>query len=505
LSLVTAAGGTGAAAAAIEKVAEKIKVAAETGVKSTVLTNTAQLTEVLTEVANEGDFVAASESVDIFAMVTNIAEVVQVVNAKIEVATSVKDILATQSAVQEDFVASFKTGVVIEIATIDAIVEEAVAEVEAYFEELAELGIDTGIDVDSELVLNDVDLDIIEEVIEEIEEIIGGGTPGDVDLGVQASDIPDDGQILNFNTGDIYTDFQLAIDEATADDILVLGSGRFNADVKIDKSLSIYGANFNEAINTNDSFVDINGDADASGILFDTQDGLRANNESWIDGSITVMADDVTLNGLRLHSYEGALQFRDDDIDNFTLKHSYVTGFEAQGALAYSDDYDDDSTNNDGSTGWVISDNLIGGVAGGVGGSMYLDGLADSEISGNIFWRPGAAHVYADNLSNVEFNGNFFYHGLHAGGANFDSMLSELRTMTITTVTLGSMVVKTAMATASVTVALMATAWRPQAMVVTLEATVLLDMVAMVTDTAAMAVAMVVNGTASLAGTTGLN
>ena len=429
LSLVTAAGGAGAAAAAIEKVAEKITVAAETGVKSTVLTNTAQLTEVLTEVANEGDFVAANESVDIFAMVTNIAEVVQVVNAKIEVATSVKDILATQSAVQEDFVETFSTGVIIEIAAIDAIVEEAVAEVEAYFEELAELGIDTGIDVEAELVLTDVDLDIIEEVIEEIEEIIGGGTPGDVDLGVQASDIPDDGQILNFNTGDIYTDFQLAIDEATADDILVLGSGRFNADVKIDKSLSIYGANFDEAINTNDSFVDINGDADASGILFDTQDGLRANNESWIDGSITVMADDVTLNGLRLHSYEGALQFRDDDIDNFTLKHSYVTGFEAQGALAYSDDYDDDSTNNDGSTGWVISDNLIGGVAGGVGGSMYLDGLADSEISGNIFWRPGAAHVYADNLNNVEFKGNFFYHGLHAGGANFDSMLSELRTM----------------------------------------------------------------------------
>ena len=439
LSLVTAAGGAGAATAAIEKVAQKISIAADSGVKSTILTNTAQLKEVLTEVAAEGKFVASNNSVDVLSVVNNIAEVVQVVNAKIAVATSVKDILATQSAVQDQFVTSFSTGVIIDVAVIDAIVEEAVAEIEAYFEELAELGIDTGIDVNEELVLSDVDLEIVEETIEEIVEEVGGGggggTPGDTEIGPQDSDVPDDGKILNFNTGDVYDDLQLAIDEATEDDILLLGSGRFNVDVKIDKSLSIYGANFDQAINANadgsakDGFVDANGDADASGILFDTQDGLRANNESWIDGSITVMADDVTLNGLRLHSYEGALQFRDDDIDNFTLKHSYVTGFEAQGALAYADDFDDDSTNNDGSTGWLISGNLIGGVAGGVGGSMYLDGLADSEISENIFWRPGAAHLYADNLDNVEFNGNFFYHGLHAGGANFDSMLSELRTM----------------------------------------------------------------------------
>jgi len=306
-----------------------------------------------------------------------------------------------------------------------------VAEVEAYFEELAASGIDTGIDVNEELDLADVNTEIEEEVVEP--EVVA--TPGDTKKGVQESDIPEEG-ILNFNSGIKYlaSELQLAIDEASAGDTLVLGSGRYNADVEVTKALSIYGANFNQAINQDENgdakagFLDEAGNADASGIKFDFADAQRSDHgESWIDGSITVSADNVTLNGLRLHSYDGALKFADDDIDGFTLKHSYVTGFESAGAIDYVDSYDDDDTNNDGSTGWEISDNLIGGVAGGVGGSLYLDGLADSEISGNIFWRPGAAHVYADNLSGVEFSGNFFYHGLHAGGANFDDNLADLR------------------------------------------------------------------------------
>jgi len=309
LSLVTAAGGVGAASAAIEKVAAKITIAADAGVKSTVLTNAAQITEVLTEVASEGKFVSANASVDLDSVVNNISQVVETVNARIEVATSVKDILATQSAVQDDFVEKLTKGEAVDVDAIDAIVAEAVAEVEAYFEELAALGIDTGIDVTEELDLADVNTEIEEEVVEP--EVVA--TPGDTKKGVQESDIPEEG-ILNFNSGIKYlaSELQLAIDEASAGDTLVLGSGRYNADVEVKKALSIYGANFNQAINQDENgdakagFLDEAGNADASGIKFDFADAQRSDHgESWIDGSITVSADNVTLNGLRLHLTAG--------------------------------------------------------------------------------------------------------------------------------------------------------------------------------------------------------
>jgi hypothetical protein len=55
---------------------------------------------------------------------------------------------------------------------------------------------------------------------------------------------------------------------------------------------------------------------------------------------------------------------------------------------------------------------------------MYLTGLGDpgsaSVVAGNVFWRPGAGHLYLESVENLTVEENFFYHGLHAGGANFD-------------------------------------------------------------------------------------
>jgi len=123
---------------------------------------------------------------------------------------------------------------------------------------------------------------------------------------------------------------------------------------------------------------------------------------------------------LRLHAYNKPLGFSGTDIDNFTLKNSYVTGFEGSQSVRYVD--------NDGtaSTGWTIQGNLIGGVAGGVGGSLYLTGVSSSTVEDNVFWRPGAAHMYLENVSSLTVEDNFFVQGLHADGANSDGLLGDL-------------------------------------------------------------------------------
>jgi len=156
-----------------------------------------------------------------------------------------------------------------------------------------------------------------------------------------------------------------------------------------------------------------------SGLAFDTADGSRASNESWIDGRITVASDNVTLDGLRLHSYNGALKFDGTDIDSFTLKNSYVTGFNGADSLAYTGD----GTNE----GWTITGNMIGGVAGGVGGSLYLTNINAAQVAENVFFRPAAAHMYLTDASNVTVSDNFFYHGVHADGANFDNKLTAFQ------------------------------------------------------------------------------
>ena len=116
-------------------------------------------------------------------------------------------------------------------------------------------------------------------------------------------------------------------------------------------------------------------------------------------------------------------------LDNFTLTNSIIFGYEASGAPTFNANSDAARGTYTGPTmasGWEISNNLIGGVSDGNSGAMYLSGLADSSISENMFWRPGAGHLYLASLTGTEVEGNFFYHGLHAGGANFDGLAEEL-------------------------------------------------------------------------------
>jgi hypothetical protein len=210
-------------------------------------------------------------------------------------------------------------------------------------------------------------------------------------------------------------DIQTVINSMDVGDILVLAAGRYDQNFTVNKDIEIRGANFGVSVHAeNDDTV--------AEVYFDTADASRAGgtNESWINGTVTVASDGVTLDGLRMHAYKGPLEFSGTDIDNFTLKNSYVTGFEGSKSFRY---IDGDGT---ASTGWAIQDNLIGGVAGGVGGSLNLTGVTDTVIDDNVFWRPGAAHMYFEDVSSLTVSNNFFLQGLHADGANQDNLLDDL-------------------------------------------------------------------------------
>jgi hypothetical protein len=57
--------------------------------------------------------------------------------------------------------------------------------------------------------------------------------------------------------------------------------------------------------------------------------------------------------------------------------------------------------------------------------------VAEATISDNVFFRPGAAHVYLTDVGtsayNIEVSNNLFFHGIHADGANEDGQLTAFQ------------------------------------------------------------------------------
>ncbi|MCG5514351.1 hypothetical protein [Ectothiorhodospira shaposhnikovii] len=220
-------------------------------------------------------------------------------------------------------------------------------------------------------------------------------------------------QVINETQNTGFMDLGEAIASAEAGDVLRLASGEYIGDIRIDKPLTLIGPNQ----------TPIPRDEEGKP-LPDLQDDVREHPEAWINGKITIAAPDVTLDGLRLHHANGPLTWdtgilSGDGLDNFTLSNSYVTGYVGDKAPSFmGGSYDGPPV----ATGWTLSGNLFGGVVGGVGGALYLGGLEASSITDNVFWRPAAGHLYLSSLQDVEISGNAFYHGLHAGGANFDGL-----------------------------------------------------------------------------------
>jgi len=430
ISMVSAAGGTDASAAVMAEVAVKISAAGAAGGKSEVLTKATEMKAILETVSATTDvFADAPGAADLASVLDNIATVAENVNAKIEVAVSIKDIAATQQAVQEDFVASIASGVVVDVAAIDTLIAEATAELATYIETL---GDDAGFDFETVLDVSDIDTDIQVVVISEDGTITVPETPSVTAPttggggGSTAGSVITQTVTAGESIADALSAAALQVGSSLDSIVINVGSGRFAENFTIDAdalgvaSVTLNGANYGTSLK-----ADVSGDitSDLStvvdGLAFDTADGSRANNETWIDGKITVASDNVTLDGLRLHSYNGALNFDGTDIDSFTLKNSYVTGFNGSDGIRYTGD----GTN----AGLTITGNMIGCVAGGVGGSLYLTEINAAEISENVFFRPAAAHMYLTDASNVTVSDNFFYHGTHADGANFDSQLAAFQ------------------------------------------------------------------------------
>ena len=253
-----------------------------------------------------------------------------------------------------------------------------------------------------------------------------------------------------------FDSFEEAYEAAVDGDTIELGSGEHaltDGSLTIEKELTIKGANSGVTFDRDQSTdsTAANYDADTtdhqgygyidSDELVLPEDGVaRAGGakESYINGSLIIASDNVSLDGLRLDSTDGPLLFDNASeavIDNFSVKNSYIIGYDADNApILGSGNY----VGDDLGTNWLIQGNIIGGVVSGTGGSMYLSGITNTEtdetgdlgLVGNMFWRPAAGHLYLSSLTDFAIENNNFYHGLHADGADLDGLLSDYFTST---------------------------------------------------------------------------
>ena len=265
ISMVSAAGGTDASAAVMAEVATKISAAGAAGGKSEVLTKATEMKAILETVSATTDvFADAPGAADLASVIDNIATVAETVNAKIEVAVSIKDIAATQQAVQEDFVASIASGVVVDVAAIDTLIAEATAELDTY---IATLGDDAGFDFETVLDVSDIDTTIQTVVISEDGTITVPDAPPGVTIPVTGGGGGTSGTTITETVaagGSISDALAAAKAKVTSTDdaiVIQLGSGRFSEDVTLDvdalgvSKVTIAGANVGKSLK-----VDVSGD-----------------------------------------------------------------------------------------------------------------------------------------------------------------------------------------------------------------------------------------------------
>jgi hypothetical protein len=222
-------------------------------------------------------------------------------------------------------------------------------------------------------------------------------------------EVPDDKILvsgeLNVRDGDSLSE---AVAATVAGNSLFLGAGEFTSNVTLN-GISIFGAQSN----SDHLMVPTEGEPDPN-----LENNARGE-ETIITGTITVSSDDVTLSGVTLENPAGPpIAFVGESISGFELSNSFVRNYPA-GALT--------NTGVEASD-WTFDNNFIGGVSttNGNGGALYLSDFSQGTLSGNVFWRPGAAHLYGDDWQDVSVDGNYFFHGLHAGGADFDGFASAV-------------------------------------------------------------------------------
>ncbi|MDH6086791.1 Ig-like domain-containing protein [Umezakia ovalisporum] len=208
--------------------------------------------------------------------------------------------------------------------------------------------------------------------------------------------------VTNLTNNVNYTTIADAIAAAAAGDTIQVTSGTYAESFTIDKSITLIGPNQGSAATENP----------------------RAS-EAWINGKVTIAADNVIIDGFRLNNANGPLTWQGNP-NNFELKNSYLTGYTAANSPRFGD-----ANNYNGPavvTGWNISGNYIGDMTGvGTSGSLYLAGLNDSDISNNIFSNPQAAHLYLSSLTNVRIENNTFNNGVNEGNTNYSGYWFEIK------------------------------------------------------------------------------
>ncbi|MBI1240322.1 MAG: hypothetical protein GC195_01645, partial [Nostoc sp. RI_552] len=208
--------------------------------------------------------------------------------------------------------------------------------------------------------------------------------------------------VTNLTNNVNYTTIADAIAAAAAGDTIQVTSGTYAESFTIDKSITLIGPNQGSAATENP----------------------RAS-EAWINGKVTIAADNVIIDGFRLNNANGPLTWQGNP-NNFELKNSYLTGYTAANSPRFGD-----ANNYNGPavvTGWNISGNYIGDMTGvGTSGSLYLAGLNDSDISNNIFSNPQAAHLYLSSLTDVRIENNTFNNGVNEGNTNYSGYWFEIK------------------------------------------------------------------------------
>ncbi|MDH6084717.1 Ig-like domain-containing protein, partial [Umezakia ovalisporum] len=208
--------------------------------------------------------------------------------------------------------------------------------------------------------------------------------------------------VTNLTNNVNYTTIADAIAAAAAGDTIQVTSGTYAESFTIDKSITLIGPNQGSAATENP----------------------RAS-EAWINGKVTIAADNVIIDGFRLNNANGPLTWQGNP-NNFQLKNSYLTGYTAANSPRFGD-----ANNYNGPavvTGWNISGNYIGDMTGvGTSGSLYLAGLNDSDISNNIFSNPQAAHLYLSSLTDVRIENNTFNNGVNEGNTNYSGYWFEIK------------------------------------------------------------------------------
>lgn len=141
--------------------------------------------------------------------------------------------------------------------------------------------------------------------------------------------------IIEVGPGQTYTTIQAAINAASNGDVIKVLSGVYNENLTINKSITLEGPNKGIKPTTPDINL-------TDGI--NINQGYRTNPEAWIKGTVTVTADNVTIDGFRLRNENGPLQWTGTP-DNFKLLNNYVTGYNANKGPRFGDANSNNPTN----------------------------------------------------------------------------------------------------------------------------------------------------------------